>query len=86
MASSESCSSVETLQPVSPKQEPDQDPDPALQNQDGRDEDEEEDEGVSSGGEPELQNQEPLDSEWVEESFRIDRKKLELMLYGVCLF
>ncbi|KAI7801568.1 bicaudal C homolog 2 [Triplophysa rosa] len=84
MASPETCSTVETLQSESPKQEPDQnqDQDPAFQNQNGRDDDEEEDEGVSSGAEAELQNQEHLDSEWVEESFRIDRKKLELMLYG----
>nr|XP_055033276.1 bicaudal C homolog 2 isoform X1 [Misgurnus anguillicaudatus] len=88
MAASETCSTIEPLQPESPEpcvsvsdaeQNQDQDQDPALQNQD---KDGEKDEGDGSKAEPELQNREPLDSDWVEESFRIDRKKLELMLYA----
>lgn len=43
-------------------------------------EDEEEEEGGSSAQGQE--NVKSLDPEWVEERFRIDRKKLETMLYG----
>lgn len=46
-------------------------------------EDEEEEEGVGSTvlGQENTRGQ-SLDPEWVEERFRIDRKKLENMLYG----
>ncbi|XP_041845285.1 bicaudal C homolog 2 [Melanotaenia boesemani] len=46
-------------------------------------EDEEEEEGVGSCAEgPEDAKGQSLDPEWVEERFRIDRKKLETMLYA----
>ncbi|XP_052005433.1 bicaudal C homolog 2 [Xyrauchen texanus] len=75
MAALETCSTVEALQPESPKPES-----CVSQNRKEEDDEDEEDEGTS--GSSEHQNQEPLDPEWVEERFRIDRKKLELMLYG----
>uniref|UniRef100_A0A673GH00 Bicaudal C homolog 2 n=1 Tax=Sinocyclocheilus rhinocerous TaxID=307959 RepID=A0A673GH00_9TELE len=55
--------------------------DQILQNQNKKEEEEEDKE--DEGSEP--QDQEPSDPECVEERFRIDRKKLELMLYGECL-
>uniref|UniRef100_A0A8C8C3C2 SAM domain-containing protein n=1 Tax=Oncorhynchus tshawytscha TaxID=74940 RepID=A0A8C8C3C2_ONCTS len=45
-------------------------------------EDEDEEEGGNSGPGPEPVVGEHSDPEWVEERFRIDRKKLEAMLYG----
>lgn len=45
------------------------------------DEEEEEGGGSSSPGQENVRGQ-SLDPEWVEERFRIDRKKLETMLYG----
>lgn len=80
MAAPETCSTV----PESPEPEPcdgpqlDQDQD---QNQNKKEEEDEDEDDEGS----ELQNREPSDPECVEERFRIDRKKLELMLYGVCL-
>ncbi|XP_048058694.1 bicaudal C homolog 2 isoform X3 [Megalobrama amblycephala] len=77
MAASETCSTV----PESPEPEPcdrpqlDQDQD---QNQNKKEEEDEDEDDEGS----ELQNQEPSDPECVEERFRIDRKKLELMLYA----
>lgn len=51
------------------------------------DKEEKEDEEEEEGGESSVPGQEnakvqSLDPEWVEERFRIDRKKLETMLYG----
>lgn len=80
MAASETCSSV----PESPEPEscdgPQLDQNQTLQNQNQKKEEEDEDE-EDEGSEL----QEPSDPECVEERFRIDRKKLELMLYGQCL-
>ncbi|XP_041709478.1 bicaudal C homolog 2 [Coregonus clupeaformis] len=45
-------------------------------------EDEDEEEGGNSGPGPEPMGGEHSDPEWVEERFRIDRKKLEAMLYA----
>ncbi|XP_067312564.1 bicaudal C homolog 2 [Pseudorasbora parva] len=75
MAASETCSTV----PESP--EPESCDGPQLdqdQNQNKKEEDDEDEEDEGS----ELQNREPSDPECVEERFRIDRKKLELMLYA----
>ncbi|KAI4897789.1 hypothetical protein NFI96_022081, partial [Prochilodus magdalenae] len=44
-------------------------------------EEEEEDEGGNCGIESESKNQECSPADWIEERFRIDRKKLETMLY-----
>lgn len=49
---------------------------------DREEEDEDEEEGGNSGPGPEPVIGEHSDPEWVEERFRIDRKKLEAMLYG----
>lgn len=46
-----------------------------------RDREEKEDEEEEEGGQENARGQ-SLDPEWVEERFRIDRKKLENMLYG----
>ncbi|XP_042593652.1 protein bicaudal C homolog 1-A-like [Cyprinus carpio] len=77
MAASETCSSV----PESPEPEscdgPQLDQNQTLQNQNQKKEEEDEDE-EDEGSEL----QEPSDPECVEERFRIDRKKLELMLYA----
>lgn len=78
MAAPETCSTV----PESPEPEPCDGPQlDQEQNQNKKEEDDEDEEDDGS----ELQNQELSDPECVEERFRIDRKKLELMLYGVCL-
>ncbi|XP_022521298.1 bicaudal C homolog 2 isoform X1 [Astyanax mexicanus] len=54
-----------------------------IQTRSGEDEDEEEDdEGGNSGMESEPKDQERSPADWIEERFRIDRKKLETMLYG----
>lgn len=54
---------------------------PSEAQQEKEDEEEEEEHGNSA---PEQGNagEQSLDPEWVEERFRIDRKKLESMLYG----
>ncbi|KAK7140937.1 hypothetical protein R3I93_015169 [Phoxinus phoxinus] len=74
MAASETCSTV----PESPEPEPCDRPQ-LDQDQDKKKEEEDEDEEDEGS---ELQNQDPSDPECVEERFRIDRKKLELMLYA----
>ncbi len=83
MAASETCSSVpESPEPETcdgPQLDQNQEQDRTLQNQNKEDDEDEDDEGS------ELQDPEPSDPECVEERFRIDRKKLELMLYGECL-
>uniref|UniRef100_A0A671L9J5 Bicaudal C homolog 2 n=1 Tax=Sinocyclocheilus anshuiensis TaxID=1608454 RepID=A0A671L9J5_9TELE len=80
MAASETCSSVpESPEPEScnrPQLDQNREQDQILQNQNKKEEEDEEDEGS------EPQDQEPSDPECVEERFRIDRKKLELMLYA----
>uniref|UniRef100_A0A3B4C2W5 SAM domain-containing protein n=1 Tax=Pygocentrus nattereri TaxID=42514 RepID=A0A3B4C2W5_PYGNA len=43
---------------------------------------EEEEEEDDEGGKSEMENQERSPADWIEERFRIDRKKLETMLYG----
>lgn len=58
-------------------------PEPSEAQRDGEEkEDEEEEEGASSVPGQENARGKSLDPEWVEERFRIDRKKLENMLYG----
>ncbi|KAM9377636.1 bicaudal C homolog 2 [Pholidichthys leucotaenia] len=47
-----------------------------------REEKEDEEEGEGAGRSDLGQTEQSLDPEWVEERFRIDRKKLEAMLYG----
>lgn len=47
-----------------------------------KEDEEEEDGGGSPAALQENAERENLDPEWVEERFRIDRKKLETMLYG----
>ncbi|KAK1789304.1 hypothetical protein P4O66_015247 [Electrophorus voltai] len=62
----------------------DQDPDgnklPAGTTED--DEEEEDDEGGNSGMDSEPKKREDSDKEWIEERFRIDRRKLETMLHA----
>ncbi len=86
MAASETCSSVpESPEPETcdgPQLDQNQEQDQTLQNQNKKEEEDDEDEEDEGS---ELQDQEPSDPECVEERFRIDRKKLELMLYGECL-
>ncbi|XP_072529688.1 bicaudal C homolog 2 isoform X2 [Salminus brasiliensis] len=61
----------------------DQEHDHQIQARNGEDEDEEEDdEDGNSGMESEPKDQECSSADWIEERFRIDRKKLESMLYG----
>nr|XP_020498295.1 protein bicaudal C homolog 1-B-like isoform X2 [Labrus bergylta] len=58
-------------------------PEPSKAQPDGEDkEDEEEEEGGGSSVQEESGTVQSLDPEWVEERFRIDRKKLENMLYA----
>ncbi|XP_036431329.1 bicaudal C homolog 2 [Colossoma macropomum] len=64
-------------------QDTDPEDDVQIQAKSAEEEDEEEeDEGGKSGMESESKNQEPSPADWIEERFRIDRKKLETMLYG----
>ncbi|XP_052429558.1 bicaudal C homolog 2 [Carassius gibelio] len=78
MAASETCSSV----PESPEPEscdgPQLDQNQTPQNQNNKKKEEEDEDEEDEGSEL----QEPSDPECVEERFRIDRKKLELMLYA----
>ncbi|KAM7000169.1 bicaudal C homolog 2 [Tautogolabrus adspersus] len=58
-------------------------PEPSKAQREGEDkEDEEEEEGGGSSVQEERGRVQSLDPEWVEERFRIDRKKLENMLYA----
>ncbi|XP_047675204.1 bicaudal C homolog 2 isoform X2 [Tachysurus fulvidraco] len=50
--------------------------------QDDDEEEEEEEEGGNSRMESKPNDSEQTDTDWIEERFRIDRKKLETMLYG----
>ncbi|XP_076861972.1 bicaudal C homolog 2 isoform X2 [Brachyhypopomus gauderio] len=61
---------------------PDQDPDGTKLPAGTEDEEEEDDEGGNSGMESETKKQEHSDKDWIEERFRIDRKKLESMLFA----
>ncbi|XP_042275231.1 bicaudal C homolog 2 [Thunnus maccoyii] len=56
-------------------------PEPSETQQEKEDEEEEEEQGNSAPGQENAGGQ-SLDPEWVEERFRIDRKKLESMLYA----
>ncbi|XP_062857089.1 bicaudal C homolog 2 [Trichomycterus rosablanca] len=68
-------------QNMNPEQEKDQNV--PVQDRVGEDEDEEEEEeGENTGVDSESKKRENSDPEWIEERFRIDRKKLEAMLYA----
>lgn len=56
-------------------------PEPSEAQQSNREEKEDEEDEEGGPGEDSAQER-SLDPEWVEERFRIDRKKLENMLYG----
>lgn len=56
-------------------------PEPSETRQSDREEKEDEEDEEGGPGQESAQEQ-SLDPEWVEERFRIDRKKLENMLYG----
>lgn len=56
-------------------------PEPSEAQRDGEEKEDEEEEEVTGSGQENARGQ-SLDPEWVEERFRIDRKKLENMLYG----
>ncbi|KAL7858464.1 hypothetical protein AOLI_G00185660 [Acnodon oligacanthus] len=67
------------------REAPDTDPEDDIQIQAKtaeEEEEEEDDEGGKSEMESESKNQEASPADWIEERFRIDRKKLETMLYG----
>uniref|UniRef100_A0A4W5RF78 Bicaudal C homolog 2 n=1 Tax=Hucho hucho TaxID=62062 RepID=A0A4W5RF78_9TELE len=68
----------QSLHPSKPPDPPPPPPPPPQESQ----EDEDEEEGGNSVPGPEPVVGEHSDPEWVEERFRIDRKKLEAMLYG----
>ncbi|CAM4617719.1 unnamed protein product [Leuciscus chuanchicus] len=76
MAASETSSIVPESPEPEPCDRPQRDQDQNQKKKEEEDDEDEEDEGS------ELQNQELSDPECVEERFRIDRKKLELMLYA----
>ncbi|KAF7702308.1 hypothetical protein HF521_001591 [Silurus meridionalis] len=80
---SESCSRPEQNQNLD--LEMDKEQKVLIQDRTGEDEEEEEEEEEEGGNtrmESESKNWNELDTEWLEERFRIDRKKLETMLYG----
>ncbi|GAA6071988.1 bicaudal C homolog 2 isoform X2 [Tachysurus ichikawai] len=54
--------------------------------QDDDEEEEEEEEGGNCRMESKPNDSEQSDTDWIEERFRIDRKKLETMLYGTARF
>ena len=65
-----------------PEQNHNQTQTPFLRRGDREEEEDDEDDGGQSTPGPEAVGRDVLDLDWVEERFRIDRKKLENMLYG----